>query len=165
MKLPGLERKKKKKKKSVGRRIENRWKHWTKMNSMELTKASLCLCFHLCFDNTDSASYLAGNSSWVAEERADKRSSLVHAGSSSDACLDSSDRAVEADRRDDLNKEERNYSHYCKGVDSSRLEGCSCSLDNNHREWEEAWIALTRKDWLTKRHSWGRVDSSWELVL
>ena len=63
MKLPGLEwshqKKKKKKHSSVGRKIGNRRKHWMRENSMESMKVS----YYLCFDSTDSASNLAGNSS------------------------------------------------------------------------------------------------------
>ena len=83
----------------------------------------------MCFDSTDSASNLAGNSSQVA----DKHSLLDHVDSSLDACLDSSDRAVKADREDDLYREERSYSHCCKGVGSSTEEGCLGSLDSSRR--------------------------------
>ena len=83
----------------------------------------------MCFDNTDPASNLAGNLSQVA----DKHSLLVHVDSSLEACLDSSDRAGEADRKDELNREERNYSHCCKGVGSSTEEGCLGSLDSSRR--------------------------------
>ena len=128
---------------------------------MESMKVSECLCFYLCFDNTDSASNLAGTSSRVAN----KHSPLVHVGSSLDACLDPSDRTAKADRNDDLNREERNHWRCCKEADSSMEEGCLGSLDSSCRGQGEAWIARTRDDWLAKRHSWGEVDSPWELVL
>ena len=64
---------------------------------------------------------------------ADKHSLLDHVGSSLDACLDSSDRAVKADREDDLNREQRNYLHCCKGVRSNTEEGCWGSLDSSRR--------------------------------
>ena len=112
------------------------------------------------FDRVDSALDRREKTARDAEQRGDTRSSRDWMDSSSvEIDWDGLGRTGKGDRKEDLDREQRNCWGRNKEKDSSRLMdcyGCCCYwgyyLDGNFLDFEEEETAWVKEDWWVKLH-------------